>query len=150
MEPAPELPPEKPGWTAIALIAAFVLAAVTMYFIGARLVKPPTLYVLSSITVRPFSDPGHESLGMLFAQQIAAALGKVKGLRVVSPAGAGMMVEGSLRESGGRVYVTALLIPTGSRNALWAHSYECGANDIMKVADEIVRGVAQAAPMRPH
>jgi TolB-like protein len=151
METASERPPEKPGWMAIALIAAFVLAAVAMYVIGARFVKGPTPSDLSSIGVRPFadrgSDPGNASFGGQFAQQLAGALAKVEGLHVVPPAGAGMIVEGSIRESGGRVYVTALLVPVGSRNALWAQSYECEASDVTRVEGEIVRGIAGAVHM---
>jgi hypothetical protein len=41
MTPEPPLPhpPERPGWMAIALIAIFVLVAIVMYVIGARMVK---------------------------------------------------------------------------------------------------------------
>jgi adenylate cyclase len=142
---------EKPGWMAIALIAAFVLAAVAMYVIGAHFVKRPTPSSLSSISVRPFSDsgsdPGDNSFGAELAQQLAAALSKVQGLHMVPPAAAGMIVEGSVRKSGGRVFITALLIPAGSRNALWTHSYECGLDDVSEVEREIVRGIAGAAPM---
>jgi adenylate cyclase len=137
---------------AIALIAAFVFAAVAMYFIGAHFVKTPTPSDLSSVGVRPFtdrgSDPGNESFSAQFAQELAGALGKVGGLRVVPPAGARTIVEGSVQKSGGRVYVTALLVPAGSRNALWAHSYECDANDVAKVEGEIARGIAGA--LRPR
>lgn len=133
---------------AIALIAAFVLAAVAMYLIGARFVKGPSPADLSSISVRPFADPGNESFGAQFAQQLAGALAKVEGLHVVPPAGARLIVEGSLRKSDGRVYITALLVPTGSRKALWAHTYECGASDITRVEGEIVRGIAETVRVR--
>jgi hypothetical protein len=38
-EPSHPHPPERPGWMAIALIAIFVLVAIVMYAVGARLVK---------------------------------------------------------------------------------------------------------------
>ena len=38
-EPTHQRPPERPGWMAIALIALFVLVAIVMYVVGARLVK---------------------------------------------------------------------------------------------------------------
>jgi hypothetical protein len=76
--PAPphDHPPEKPGWTAILLIVAFVLAAVLMYLVGARLVKRTAASHVSSIVGRRFvglaSDPGGASFGAGFASPNAS------------------------------------------------------------------------------
>ena len=47
---------ERPGWMAIALIASFVLAAVVMFAIGARIVRRSPGPDVSAIAVVPFSD----------------------------------------------------------------------------------------------
>ena len=114
MEPAPRETPsvpylrERPGWMAIALIAAFVLAAVGMFLIGARLVKRTPAPDLSAVAVVPFAGA---SLGADFSIGLTGALAKNRGLtRRRSAESAGTLVEGSVQQSGDRVRVAARLV----------------------------------------
>lgn len=63
--PAQFQTPERPGWVAIALIAAFVLAAVGMFLVGAHLVKRTPGPDLSAVDIVPFTgltpDAGRQS-----------------------------------------------------------------------------------------
>ena len=146
MEVAPHTQPrEKPGWMAIALIAAFVLAAVALYVTGAHFVSRAA-GDLSSIAVLPFTDTGAEPLGASFAKQLADQLANVEGLHVSTASGIagqriGSILEGRVRKSGNSVQVTTLLIQAADRSVLWSHSYDCQAKDVAAVQTEIVRAI---------
>lgn len=142
---------ERPGWVAIALIAAFVLAAVGMFLIGAHLVKRTPGPDLSAIAVVPFagltSDIGRQSLGVNFTTGLVAALAKNAGLRIVDGPGAGALLEGSVQQSGDRARVVARLVRAAGRNELWAHAYDCAVQDVPALQAEIARDVAVALHM---
>ena len=149
MEVAPRIQPrEKPGWMAIALIAAFVLGAVALYFAGARLVKR-AVGDLSYVAVLPFADLGTEPFGAPFAQQLADQLARVEGLHVFTPPGIageriGAVVEGSVRKSGTQLRIDAQLVQVASRRRLWSHTYEPEPKDLAAVQAEIVRSILSA------
>ena len=138
-------PREKPGWMAIALIAAFVLAAVALYVTGAHFVSRAA-GDLSSIAVLPFTDTGAEPLGASFAKQLADQLATVAGLHVFTASGIageriGSILEGRVRKSENSVQVTTLLIRAADRSVLWSHSYDCETKDVAAVQAEIVRAI---------
>ncbi len=129
---------------AIALIAAFVLAAVGMFLIGARLVKRTPGPDLSAVAVVPFAG---QPLGPLFSAGLAAALAGNGGLRVLNPPGAGTVIEGSVQQSGDRVRVAARLVRAAGRDVLWAHTYDLAMNDLPAVQVEIAHHVAAVLRM---
>jgi hypothetical protein len=149
MEPAPLETPavphfqirERPGWAAIALIAAFVLAAVVMFLIGARLVKRTPAPDLSAVTVVPFAG---QSLGTDFTTGLTDALAAEAGLRVVNGPNAGAFIEGSVQQSGDRVRVAVHLVRAAGRNLLWTHTYDLATQDVPAVQRDIARDVAAA------
>ena len=51
------------------------------------------------------------------------------------------VIEGSVQRSGGRVRITAKLIPATSDSPLWAHEYERDLSDVLKLQSEIARAV---------
>jgi len=144
---------EKPGWTAIALVAAFVLAAVSMFAVAARLVRRSPGPDISTIAVVPFSDlsplAGGESVGAQFARQLAEAVSKTDGLHLTPVSQAGSLIEGSVQTSGDRVHVAVWLVRASDRRALWARRYEFPAKDPAGVRNEILRGVANALHLQP-
>jgi hypothetical protein len=145
MEPEPADTPariqtrERPGWVAIALIAAFVLAAVGMFLIGARLVRRTPAPDLSAVTVVPFAGA---SLDVDFSTGLTGALAKDRGLRVVNGPNAGALIEGSMQQSGGRVRVAVRLVRAAGHNLLWAHTYDLAIQDVPAVQRDIARDVA--------
>ena len=143
---------EKPGWTAIALVAAFVVAAVGMFAVAARLVKRSPGPDISTIAVAPFSDLSPiagESLGAQFATQLADTVSKTEGLHLTPASQAGSLIEGSVQRSGDRLHVAVWLVRASDRRALWAHRYEFPAKDPAGVRNEIVHGVANALHLQP-
>jgi TolB-like protein len=149
MEVAPHVQPrEKPGWMAIALIAAFVLAAVALYLAGARLVSRAT-GDLSSVAVLPFNDVGPEPFGTPFAQELSDELARVEGLRVFTPPGIagkriGAVVEGTVLRSGSRMRVSSRLVQVANRRLLWSHTYESAVEDVSAVRGDMVRAIVNA------
>jgi hypothetical protein len=129
---------------AIALIAAFVLAAVGMFLIGAHLVKRTPGPDLSAIAVGPFAG---QSLGAGFTVGLTDAMARTGGLRIVDGPGAGALLEGSVQQSGDRLRVVARLIRAAGRNELWAHAYYCAVQDVPALQGEIARDVVAALRM---
>jgi hypothetical protein len=145
MEPAPRETPaaprlrERPGWVAIALIAAFVLSAVAMFLIAARLVKRTPAPDLSAVTVVPFAGT---SLGVDFSIGLTGALANDRGLRIVTGPSAGAFIEGSVHQAGDRLRVSANLVRAAGHNLLWAHAYDLAIQDVPAVQRDIARDVA--------
>jgi TolB-like protein len=54
------------------------------------------------------------------------------------------VLEGSVRESGDRVRITAQLIDAASGYHIWSQTYDRQLTDILKVQDEIARAIAAA------
>ena len=52
------------------------------------------------------------------------------------------VIEGSVQRSGGRVHVTARLIPAAAESPLWSRDYDRDLSDILKLQSEIARAVA--------
>jgi tetratricopeptide (TPR) repeat protein len=52
------------------------------------------------------------------------------------------VLESSLRESGGRLRLTAQLIQVKDQSHLWSHDYDYPAKDILKVEEDVARAVA--------
>ena len=53
------------------------------------------------------------------------------------------MVEGSVRQSGGRVKVTAQVIETKRGHHLWSGSFERTSGDVLQLQDEIARTISR-------
>jgi len=138
---------------AIALIASFVLAAMAMFAVGARLVTRSPGPDVSAIAVVPFSDltqiAGNPPFGALFASQLGEAMSEVPGLHLVEQPRAATLIEGSAQTSGDRVRLSVWLVRASDRRALWSQVYEFTAKDAAGVQDEIARSVAKALHLQP-
>ncbi len=121
----------------------------------------------TAVAVLPFlnisGDPEREYLSDGMADEITTALARVPELRVVARTSsfgfrqatvgvdsiaralrASHVVEGSVREDGGRVRVTAQLVDGRSGYQLWSDTFEGEASDVFGMQDSIARAVVAA------
>jgi len=120
-----------------------------------------------SIAVLPFSnigaDPENEYLGDAIADEIIAALGRVRALQV-APRSASFaykgqsrdireigkelevstVLEGSVRRAGRKLRITAQLIDVSNGYHLWSERYDRDMEDVFAIQDEIGRNITQA------
>ncbi|MBV9569745.1 MAG: winged helix-turn-helix domain-containing protein [Alphaproteobacteria bacterium] len=59
-----------------------------------------------------------------------------------------MVLEGSVRESGNHIRITAQLIDAGSGFHVWSQAYDRDLGDMLRVQDEISRSIAAALSLR--
>ena len=120
-----------------------------------------------SIVVLPLTnlsgDPDQEYFSDGITEDIITELSRFRSLRVIArnssftykgkavraqevgrDLGVAYMVEGSVRQVGKRVRVTAQLIATESGEHLWAERYDRDLEDIFSLQDEITRAIAAA------
>ena len=120
-----------------------------------------------SIAVLPFTDlserKDQEYFANGMAEEIIDLLVKIPGLKVVSRTssfrfkdktedlrgigtqlGVAYILEGSVRQSGGRLRVTAQLIDSRDGTHLFSQSYDRDLSDVLKMQDEIAFALAQA------
>lgn len=132
---------------------------------------PPAPAPLNSIAVLPLVNAGPDTANEYFSdgitRELISALGRVPGLRVVGPSssfafkrsevdaqqagrrlGVGAVVEGSVRQSGGRLRVTTHLVSVAQGFDLWSETYEGAATEVFAVQDEIARAIAGALRLR--
>ncbi len=151
-EPPPPATPKATSALATSALATSALAA-------------PPLPDKPSIAVLPFQnmsgDPDQEYFADGMVEEITTALSRIRWLFVIArnssfvykgPAidikrvsrelGVRYVLEGSVRNSGDRVRVTAQLIDAIGGTHLWADRYDRELNDIFAVQDEIAANVA--------
>jgi len=120
-----------------------------------------------SLAVLPFlnlsADPGQEHFADGMVEEIITAVSQYPSLLVIARTssftykgravevkqigrelGVRYVLEGSLRQAGNRIRVTAQLIEAETGNHLWAKRYDRDLADIFAVQDEITQAVATA------
>ena len=124
------------------------------------------------LTVIPFVNVGGDSAQAYLADgmsdELATALGKICGIRVVGRTaayqyhgrrdldaravgramGAEFVVQGSVRQATGRLRASVQVTRTETGEELWASTYERPAGDAFTVQDEITRAIADAMRSR--
>lgn len=124
------------------------------------------------LTVVPFVNVGGDSAQAYLADgisdELATALGKTDGIRVVGRSaarefkgrgnvdardvgraiGAEFVVQGSVRRAADRLRVSAQLARTETGEEVWANAYERPTGDAFAVQDEIVQAIADAIRSR--
>jgi len=133
---------------AIGLIAVFVLAAVAVFALAARLVTRSSGPDVSFIAVVPFADlnsaHGTTSFGAQFAAGLAHALQKTTGVHLVERAQAATLIEGSLQCLADRCRVAVWLVRASDRRALWSEHYEFAPGETGAVHQHIVLSIRKA------
>ena len=127
----------------------------------------PAAASAKSIAVLPFANMSNDAENEYFcdglAEELLNALAKVEGLKVAartssfsfkgknaqvgeiaSALGVGTILEGSVRQAGNRLRVTAQLIDASNGYHLWSERYDREMRDVFNVQDEITLAVVDA------
>jgi adenylate cyclase len=136
---------------------------------------PIRLHDKPSVAVLPFSvmgnDPEQEFFSDGITEDMITDLSKVSGLFVISrntvfaykgkalnlaqiarELGVAYLVQGSVRQAGNRVRISAQLIEGSSDGNVWAERYDRDLTDIFAVQDEITKSIVEELKVRllPH
>ncbi len=129
---------------------------------------PPVAPSMESLAVLPFANMGdgpEDRFGVGLADELITSLGRLEGLRVVSPAsaadvrnedvidiGRGLRVEsvlhGSFRRAGDRIRITARLVAVATGAHLWSEKYDRNVQDVFGVQEDIAGHITQALQRR--
>ena len=150
------------GWAALIALAAVILVVGAVW--RARLGVSPrerSIAVLPFIDLSPAGDNEYFSDGL--TEEILTGLSAVRELRVISRTSAmhykgskkplrqiaqelnvDHILEGSVRQTGGSVRISAQLIDARADEHLWAQNYDSDLTDILRVQEQIAREVVRA------
>jgi serine/threonine-protein kinase len=127
----------------------------------------------ASIAVLPFvnmsSDPENEYFTDGLTEELISALSNLPGMRVVARTSvfrykgkaddirkigaelnARMVLEGSVRKSGGRLRITAQLVNAADGYEKWSRTYRVEMKDLFSVQEEIASAIASTLVGRQH
>jgi len=120
--------------------------------------------VLPFVNISP--DPNDEYFADGLTEELISKLSQVRGLKVIartsvmnykkkeknaseigSELGAGTLVEGSVRKSGGRIRVSVQIIDSNTEEHKWATNYDRNVDDIFAVQSDIASKVTESLPL---
>jgi TolB-like protein/class 3 adenylate cyclase len=156
-------------WPWLAAGALALLAALAFPLIG-KLRTPPEAGA-ATIAVLPFANQSGDAKRDYFSdgvtEDIINALGRFSGLRVIASGavrgykgrkvsseevsrelGVRYIVQGSVREAGGRLRVGVELSDAAKGTLLWSERYEGEGKQVFEIQDRIVRNVAGALAVK--
>ncbi len=166
-------PRRRAGTIAIALVGLAVVAVAAWLVVSRKGDTASTVASSArSIAVLPLVNVGGDSTQEYFAdgmtEELANALGKVRGLRVAARTssysfkgrrdldvrevgdklGVGVVLEGSVRRAGDRVKVSVQLIDARERVELWSESYDQAVKDIFAMQDSITQAIVSQLALK--
>lgn len=129
--------------------------------------KQPAVAPLSSLAVMTFKDlsPARDQASLCegLAEAIIADLGRLQGLKVISPTSTFRLsaeeatlstigerlevqavLEGSIQRSGNRLRILIRLVKVQNGEILWTHDFRAEMDDIFEIQDQISHSVAEA------
>jgi TolB-like protein/DNA-binding winged helix-turn-helix (wHTH) protein len=146
-------------WGAVVVLAALLGLGYRWLNRPQSLAAPPSIAVLAFADMSPGHDQEYFSDGL--ADELINQLGQIPQLRVIGRTssfafkgrnedsrrigeilGVNHILEGSVRKSGDRVRITALLINPADGSQIWSETYERKLDDIFAIQDEISHTVA--------
>jgi TolB-like protein/Flp pilus assembly protein TadD len=154
-------------------VVAGLVAAVLALAAGAWLARPASSPSNPRIAVLPFANltgnPDREFITDGLTEELIADLGRVRELGVIARTSVmkfkgtsktvaeiarelrvDYVLEGSVREAGERLRVTAQLIRTRDESHLWAETYDRQIRDLLTVQEEVALRVAgRVRPLMP-
>ncbi|HEY6455039.1 MAG TPA: winged helix-turn-helix domain-containing protein [Steroidobacteraceae bacterium] len=137
----------------------------------AQKTNPGVVEPRTAVAVLPFvnltGDPTKDYLGEGMAEQVINMLARVPGLkvpartssfayqgrnidvrRIAADLGVGTILEGSVREAGARVRITAELINAQDGLHLWSQSYDRSFTDLFQLQDDLAAAIVKALEAR--
>ena len=160
-------------WPAAAALGAALLAAAAWLAVPeiAERLRGPGAAGAATLAVLPFAnqsgDPAREYFSDGVTEDIIHALGRFSGVRVIAHSavqgykgraaspeavrrelGVRYLVQGSVREAGGRVRVSVALADAMRGTQLWAERYEGAGKDLFAIQDRIVKSIVGALAVR--
>ena len=164
---AKQFPQRSPKWTVWAAVAFVALVCAALVVLPRFTRFPKTVPRRDMLVVLPFvnlsGDPGEEYFADGMTEEMITQLGSLdprhlgviartssmqyKGAPKATPQiarelGVNYLLEGSVRQSNGRVRVAALLIQTSDQTHLWADSFEGDRSDVLKLQNDVARAIA--------
>jgi eukaryotic-like serine/threonine-protein kinase len=162
-------------WPYVAAAAAVIAALLATGLMWQRLDRPAPAAAVArtnSIAVVPFANiggtPETEYFSDGMTEELITALSRVDGLRVVARTssfafkgkqgdareiakqlGVEHLLEGSVRQSGNRLRVTAQLIEGSNGYNVWSETYDRELRDVLLIQDEISREIAGRLVSKP-
>src|SRR5437016_1000172 len=151
---------------ASAVLLLIIISGAVAYVLIWRRTKTPALQsTIKSLAVLPLNnlsgDPAQEYFADGITEALISNLAQIRALRVISRTSAmrykgtnkslpeiarelnvDAVIEGSVQRSGGRVHVTARLIPAAADSPLWSRDYDRDLSDVLKLHNEVARAVA--------
>jgi eukaryotic-like serine/threonine-protein kinase len=160
----PHRPEKRWPYAAVLIFAALVVAGFVWQITNARpasTAAPRT----SSVAVVPFANvsraPEAEYFSDGMTEELITALSRVEGLRVVARSssfalkgkeddaraiakklGVDHLLEGSVRQTGNRLRITAQLVDGSNGNNVWSETYDREILDVFRIQEEISREIA--------
>ncbi len=149
------------------VVAAFLMLALAVYWVGTELRDVDDMALPRSIAVLPFTDmtpTGDQAwFGDGMAEEVLNLLTRVPSLHVASRTSSfsfrdasipleaiarqlrvSHILEGSVRQSGNEVRVTAQLISAASGFHVWAETYQSEIDDLFAIQDDIAARIVDA------
>jgi TolB-like protein/class 3 adenylate cyclase/Tfp pilus assembly protein PilF len=137
----------------------------------APLLAPPTAPHKRSVAVLPFANMSASAENEYFSdgvtEEILALLARIEGLKVISRTsimrykgtdkpmrqigeelGVASILEGSVRQAGQRVRITAQLIDAATDEHLWAERYDRDLEDIFAIQTDVAERIVEALRVR--
>jgi len=159
--------PRRFGWGWALAISAALLVSAAMWKRGPVDHSPgfqPS--GAESVAVMPFvslgGDPAQEYFSQGLSEELLNALARLPGLRVLARTsafaiagqdldarvigerlGVSKILKGSVRQSGGRIWITVQIIDARTGYHVWSETWDRNLDDILKIQDEISSTIAQ-------
>jgi TolB-like protein/DNA-binding SARP family transcriptional activator/Flp pilus assembly protein TadD len=148
-------------WTGLVVLLTAVLVIAAVWRLSRGSPPPRSIAVLPFVNLSGDADREYFSDGL--TEEIIAGLSALPELKVISRTSAmhykgsamplreiarelkvGHILEGSVRQDGARVRITAQLIDARADDHLWARTYDSNVPDVIRVQEQIAQEVVRA------
>jgi TolB-like protein/cytochrome c-type biogenesis protein CcmH/NrfG len=148
--------------TLLTLLIGVTLAYLFVFRRATTTARSPEIRSLAVLPLSNLSgEPAQEYFADGMTEALISNLAQIRALKVISRQSAmtykgsnkllpeiarelhvDAVIEGSVQRSGGRVHVTARLIPAAADSPLWSRDYDRDLSDVLKLQSEVARAIA--------